>query len=476
MQLLKISLLVFILSITQSAQNNTFVKTYITEGISYGRDVIELEDGYLVVGSTTPYSTRLLTIKTDLYGNLIWNKQIGRIASNANSVTYSNSSNDFMIAGGTVIQNDSDKNIQNIYILKINSDGDTLWTKIISNVKNTVAKKVINTSNGGYALVGWIEKNNNDIYLLKINENGDTLFTKTYGDLDTDLGNDVHELPDKGFAIVGTSSGGVEPDYYSYSTVIRTDSLGRTLWFKKFNLNENADGSGIALSVDGGFIITGSTLGENHMTSDIYILKTDENGDSVWFKCFGGELFDWASSIQRTSDGGYIIAGSTYSYGSGDDDLYLLKSDADGNLLWSKTFGGTASDNGLAVRQTQDGGYITSGVTGNSYDVFLVKTDKDGLVNVEDDNFCPFLFYLLQNYPNPFNPSTNLQYAISSRQFVTLKIYDLLGREVATLVNEEKPAGEYEVEFNATNLPSGIYFYQLKAGNFIETRKMILLK
>jgi hypothetical protein len=85
-------------------------------------------------------------------------------------------------------------------------------------------------------------------------------------------------------------------------------------------------------------------------------------------------------------------------------------------------------------------------------------------------------FSLHQNFPNPFNPSTSMQYTIGSRQFVTLKVYDLLGREVATLVNEEKPAGEYEVEFDGSNLPSGIYFYQLKAGSFVETKKMILLK
>jgi len=85
-------------------------------------------------------------------------------------------------------------------------------------------------------------------------------------------------------------------------------------------------------------------------------------------------------------------------------------------------------------------------------------------------------FMLEQNYPNPFNPITRIQFAISSRQFVSLKIYDILGNIIATLVKEEKPVGEYEVEFNGANLPSGIYLYQLKAGDFIETRKMVLLK
>ncbi len=95
---------------------------------------------------------------------------------------------------------------------------------------------------------------------------------------------------------------------------------------------------------------------------------------------------------------------------------------------------------------------------------------------VKDPGILPSEFRLLQNYPNPFNPSTKIQYAISSRQLVILKVYDMLGREVATLVNEEQKAGNYEVEFNGSNLASGIYIYRLKAGNFIATKKMLLIK
>ncbi|MBK7632472.1 MAG: T9SS type A sorting domain-containing protein [Ignavibacteriales bacterium] len=99
-------------------------------------------------------------------------------------------------------------------------------------------------------------------------------------------------------------------------------------------------------------------------------------------------------------------------------------------------------------------------------------------VSVEDDNSIQIVsgFELAQNYPNPFNPSTSIQYAISNRQFVSLKVYDVIGNEVATLVNEEKPAGSYEVDFNANGLSSGVYFYSINAGGFIETKKMILLR
>jgi len=107
---------------------------------------------------------------------------------------------------------------------------------------------------------------------------------------------------------------------------------------------------------------------------------------------------------------------------------------------------------------------------------FTDKFIKEEVSGIKIDENIPQEFTLYQNYPNPFNPSTKIKYALSSRQYATLKAYDVLGNEVATLVNEEKPAGNYEVEFDAAGLPSGVYFYQLKAGSFIETKKMIFLR
>jgi len=109
------------------------------------------------------------------------------------------------------------------------------------------------------------------------------------------------------------------------------------------------------------------------------------------------------------------------------------------------------------------------------------KLSPDVVVtNIEEENLYaniqPTEFILEQNYPNPFNPATSIQYAISSRQFVTLKVYDILGKEIVTLVNEEKPAGSYEVEFDARNLSSGIYFYKINAGGFSQSKKMVLLR
>jgi len=110
--------------------------------------------------------------------------------------------------------------------------------------------------------------------------------------------------------------------------------------------------------------------------------------------------------------------------------------------------------------------------------IVLLKIDVDGnLTNIKPtENLYVYNYSLLQNYPNPFNSTTKIKYQIPELSFVTFKVYDVLGNKITILVNEEKPAGSYEVEFTAKDLPSGIYFYQLKAGNFAETKKMILLK
>jgi len=112
-----------------------------------------------------------------------------------------------------------------------------------------------------------------------------------------------------------------------------------------------------------------------------------------------------------------------------------------------------------------------------SYGGGLAVYRADGNIEVRDsDPSTKSTYSLSQNYPNPFNPSTNITYGIAERQHVSLKIYDILGRESALLVNEEKPAGQYTVKFDATNLPNGVYFYRLQAGKNVQTKKMILLK
>jgi hypothetical protein len=494
---LKISLLVFILSITISAQvpDTLWTKAFGGTEMDEGYSVKETTDGgYIISGTTTSFGAGLhdvYLIKTDALGDTLWTKSIGGGSEDWGYSVQQTIDGGYIITGATSSFGDG-----GILLIKTDSSGDTLWVKTFNGIDIAVGNSVQEIQNGGYIIAGTKKSlgvNNNDVYLIKTDDKGDSVWTKTIGGNGSDHGNFIQQVQDGGYIITGEtfSFGAGSGDVW----LIKTNDYGDTLWTKTFGGIYDDAGSSVHQTMDGGYIITGSTKSYGNGYFDVWLIKTDAYGDTLWTRTFGGNADDFGISVQQTTDLGYIIIGWTRSFGAGNQDAWLIKTDAFGDTIWTRTFGGNNFDVGNSVQPTTDGGYILTGYTysfgiGES-DVWLIKTTPD-ISDVENEtNGIISKFSLQQNYPNPFNPVTSLQYAISSlpegkagRQLVTLKVYDLLGREVATLVNEEKPAGEYEVEFDGSNLPSGIYFYQLRAGDpstgsgqgYSETRKMVLLR
>ena len=170
------------------------------------------------------------------------------------------------------------------------------------------------------------------------------------------------------------------------------------------------------------------------------------------------------------------------------DNYWLMKLNSSGDTLWVRKYGGPENDDMYSVIPTSDGGIIAVGwrdansvqwegdVPGPA-DVWVIKTDDEGLISSVEQLPIYFKDFILdQNYPNPFNPSTTIRFSIPHREYVTLKIFDVLGREVATLVEGEMEAGEHSVLFDASNLSGGTYFYQLKAESVVRTQCMVFIK
>ncbi len=222
----------------------------------------------------------------------------------------------------------------------------------------------IKPSDGGYIITGGKSVDpypyQADIWLIKTNASGDTLWTKTFGTFLTDTGYYVQQTSDGGYFVLGYSSA-VGTDFV---WLIKTDAYGDTLWTKRFDGGVYQDAvSSAQQTADGGYIITGITNSFGAGETDVWLIKTDAYGDTLWTKTFGGIESDGAFSVQQTTDGGYIIAGWTISYAVGDYDVWLIKTNASGDTLWTKNFGGTNEDRAYSVQQTTDGGYIVAGWT-----------------------------------------------------------------------------------------------------------------
>ncbi len=468
---------------------------------------------------------------------ILWSSINGGLYNDEAYASVQTSDNGYAVIGSTYSYGSGD---YDVFLLRLNERGDTLWTKTYGGSSAEYGRDIIASPDGGFLLVGSTKSGGfglGDVYLVKTDSLGNTIWIKTYGGGETDNGFSIRMTADLGYVICGTTN-----SYgYGYGDVylIKIDSIGVVKWIRTYGGALGDSGAAVRLCNDGGFIIAGATGSFGEGYSSMYAIRTDDKGDTLWTRTYGGENSDFGYSVEPTYDGGFIFGGATSSFGAGYNDAYLVKTDFEGTVMWEKTFGGYKDDKAYSVSTTSDGGYILGGTTQSSgagkLDMYIVKTDANGdsswtrtfggtksdycrmvyedfkfnfiligysysysaggadayVVNVTTDMITavgdlpelnlPKSFSLKQNYPNPFNATTRIEYDLSRKSNVTLRIYNVLAQVVQEWDYGYQSAGNYSVDWdgyssNGVSVASGIYFYTLMIDEFHETKKMVLLK
>jgi hypothetical protein len=511
-----------------------FERAFGGTGYDQANSIVQTTDGgYAVAGVTNSFGAGnydFYIVKLDGSGNPQWSKTVGGTGDDEVSPIIRTTDGGYAVAGFT---NSFGAGGYDFYIVKLSSTGGLQWSKTVGGTGTDEVSSIVQTTDGGYAVAGVTNSfgaGGYDFYIVKLSSTGGLQWSKTVGGTGTDEVSSIIQTTDGGYAVAGytTSFGAGNYDMY----IMKLDVNGNIQWSKTVG-GINADyASCVIQTSDGGYAAAGETNSFGAGNNDMYIVKLSSNGGLQWTRTVGGTSFDYANSIIQTTDGGYAVAGSTTSYGAGNNDMYIVKLDGSGNLQWSRTVGGSNAEYGYSIVQTTDGGYTLAGTTTSfgmgSYDMFVVKLDAGGntcanttspssisgsggylgsptvisnsssptvtspssssgtggtvtsictFVEIQPvSNEIPASYELFQNYPNPFNPTTKFKIQISKLSDTKVTVFDVLGKEVAILVDQQLKPGTYEVEWDASNYPSGVYFYKLTADDYLDVKKMVLIK
>jgi hypothetical protein len=269
------------------------------------------------------------------------------------------------------------------YFIKLDANGDTTWTRRISAAGFDLLYSIEQTDDHGYIAGGrsaYFGPAAMNMILIKLDSNGTHEWTRAIGEYEDETVNCIKQTLDGGFIVAGNTysfTPGLN-DFY----IVKTDSLGNIIWTKSIGGAQNDNAYSVTLTTDSGYVAVGLTGSVGAGDLDVLAVKLDNNGNIVWMKTYGGTGDDRANSIQETDDAGFIISGVTSSFGAGMYDFNLIKIDSSGNLSWSKTYGGANDDWSYHVEQTNDDGYILTGYAGSfgngANDYYLVKTNSVG--------------------------------------------------------------------------------------------------
>jgi len=276
-----------------------------------------------------------------------------------------------------------------------------MWNKTYGDSTWNVASSVVPADGGGYVIAGYtgytLSDGRSHVWLFKIDNSGDVLWDRTFGGFYSDYAYSLVKTDDGGYAVAGPTMSYNTGDMGSDFWLIKTDSEGIRQWDMTYGGADDDETRCVVQTSDGGYALAGYTHSRGNGYSDFWLVKCDANGNEQWNKTYGGSNYDSAGSVVQTADGGFVLVGSTESYGVGKRELWVVRTDFLGNALWNKTYGGPERDVGVCVIRTTQGGYIIAGYRDYSFDLntgkaWLIKIHEDGTAvwnrTYEGENHC----------------------------------------------------------------------------------------
>ena len=464
-----VACLIFYLTAFPQVPDTAWLKIYgEVDYVEEGYSVQQTSDnGYIIVGTSRPiqnYTFDIYLVRTDSNGDTLWTKKYGGDGWDQGFSVLQTMDDGFMIVGSTSSYGNGE---DDVYLIRTDEYGDTIWTKTYGGSGIDIGRSLVRAYDGGFIVVGQtLSWGHNDIYLVRIDNNGDSLWTKFYLPSGFSASASyIAQTNDSCYVIVGIL--GYEM-WSSKSLLMKVNSEGDSIWTHTYFPNMGSWGSYVSQTSDDGYIITNCQYESMPNSNTSFLLKVNSVGDSLW--CFRQCIWPSATySATESSDNGYVAVGNCW------DNLYVYKTDIDGNFLWEDYYDETELLRGNCIQAISDGGYVVTGTTVPD-DVFLLKYLPETTGIIGSDNDQSFACANSQNYPNPFNASTMIKYELPQQSLVTIEIYDILGRKVGMLEDRLQPAGYHKLVWHAEDLPSGVYFYKLRAGDYSETKKMVLMK
>jgi len=370
----------------EAQSSSMWIRTYGGTGDDWAYSLITTSDGgYAVAGSTQPSLSEpedFWLIKMDWAGYMEWNKTYGGANLDIAHSLVATSDGGYALAGYT---NSFDGENIDFLLVKTDEFGSMEWNQTYGGTGSEWCRSLVATSDGGYALAGETVSfgaGSSDFWLVKTDALGNREWNRTYGGTEYEEVGSLVETSDGGYAIVGStlSFGAGLGDFW----LIKTDALGNMEWNKTYGGTGYEWAYSLVETSDGGYVLVGSTESFGAGREDFWLVKTDEFGNMEWGKTYGGREAEWCFSMVATSDGGYALAGWTRSFGAGNEDVWLIKTDESGNKEWDWAYGGTESEWARSLVETSDGGYALAGGTkpfGAGYeDFWLVKSDENGVI------------------------------------------------------------------------------------------------